>query len=126
AAAGASAKRYTWRSRGRAASFRCLRRTRTACECWPTRSSVSSRRLMPSRAVIFLRRRTTSGGARRVRSRRCAGRITLAMFEPRLPFEEDNGTPEAHGASSDVRGADVRGVRLQPDLDGEDDIRLKA
>src|SRR5207247_8265144 len=44
---------------------------------------------MPLRAVIFLRRRMTSGGARRARSRRCAGRITLAMFEPRLPFEED-------------------------------------
>src|SRR6266571_5833745 len=54
------------------------------------RSSGSWIQPIRSRAASFPRRPTTSGGARRVHSHRCAGGITSAMCEPRLPFDEDD------------------------------------
>src|SRR6266571_4412751 len=93
------------------------------------RSSGSWIQPIRSRAASFHRRPTTSGGARRVHSHRCAGGLTSAMFEPRLPFEEDDhpvrlnaetvrlkaDTTEILFLTSDAADSGDGSVRLEPD-----------
>src|SRR3989454_615730 len=57
------------------------------------------------------------GGARPARSRRCAGRIMSATFEPRLPFDDEEVRLKADATAG--------GIRLQPDLGATGGVRLQ-
>ena len=82
-----------------------------AARCWPKRSSGSPTRSTRSSAASSRRRRTMSGGARRAASRRCAGRTTSAMSEPRLPFDDDAARSRIAIADAD---ATVRPQSVDP------------
>src|SRR6266849_6605644 len=140
-AAGRLEKRCTWRSKDRGAWSPSSRRPPIPRKCWPTRSSGSSIRSTPSRAASFRRRRTTCIAARAAALRRSAGRITSAMSEPRLPFDDEEPVrlkPDTTDIPATVRlkadtadagatvrlkadatnvGTDPSGVRLEPDRD---------
>src|SRR5919108_2602173 len=66
------------------------------------------------RAAIFRRLQMTCTGARRARLRPCAARITSAMFEPMLPFEDAEEEVPLKPDTTDVDGR-YGSVRFQPD-----------
>src|SRR3989442_15333857 len=57
------------------------------------------------------------GGASPARSRRCAGRIMSATFEPRVPFDDEEVRLKADATAG--------GIRLQPDLGATGGVRLQ-
>src|SRR5262245_26696964 len=86
---------------------------------------------MPSSAVNFLRRQTTCIAARHAASRPCAGKITSAMSEPLLPFENEDDSHQSsvtsHQQATDDRRLTTDDCRARLDaVDPSRNVVLEA